>query len=90
MERTLEDALAKIFKGRLPKLTGSIGQITETTPGSGLPEVSGEWRQLVEQAHGLYGAAVDAQKAGNWSAYGDNLKALEHTLKALDQAAAAE
>jgi uncharacterized membrane protein (UPF0182 family) len=90
MERTLEDALAKIFKGKLPELTGSIGQITEATPGSELPEVSGEWRQLVAQAHGFYSTAVDAQKAGNWSAYGDNLRALEHTLKALDEAAAAE
>ena len=52
--------------------------------------MSGEWRQLAEQAHGFYSAAVDAQKAGNWSGYGDNLKSLERTLKALDEAAAAE
>ena len=87
MEKTLEEALAKVFKSKLPEPQGDFAQITSADPSAPVPQMSTEWRELAVQAQGLYGAAVEAQKAGDWAQYGAHLKQLEQTLQALDQVA---
>jgi uncharacterized membrane protein (UPF0182 family) len=86
MEKTLDDALAKVF-GRTP--VPQVPASSEGKPGEGLvaPVVGGEWTQLARTAQGQYAEAVAAQQAGDWAAYGQALKRLEATLKALDAAA---
>ena len=77
MAPTLEQALLRMFTGAPP--TPLEGVPPETEPGQPSEE------NLGRQALDLYNKAVDAQKAGDWAAYGSYLDQLE---KLLDQIAA--
>ena len=81
MEKTLDAALRKVFGG------GSMPVMSETTPEGNTVMVSSNWQQLVSRATLEYQAAVDAQKAGDWSTYGEELGRLEDTLRTLTMTA---
>jgi uncharacterized membrane protein (UPF0182 family) len=89
MERTLEQAMAKVFKGAMPRATGVISQLTPADPSTPLPVFSSKLGVLAQQAQAAYAGAVTAQRAGDWATYGSQLKQLERILQALDGAAAA-
>jgi hypothetical protein len=83
MEKTLDAALLKVFGQSTPVLT----EVQESEEAGEAIEVS--WQRLVTKASIDYDAAVAAQKEGDWAGYGEGLKRLEETLKALTTAAEA-
>ncbi|MBN2168842.1 MAG: UPF0182 family protein [Actinobacteria bacterium] len=77
MEPTLDQALARIF-------AGAPG--TEVTPDQQVQETATtpiEETSLGQQALDLYNKATEAQKNGDWSAYGDYLNQLKAVLEKL-------
>ena len=84
MEKTLDAALLKVFGQSTPVLTEEVQEGEEA--GEAI-EVS--WQRLVTKASIDYDAAVAAQKEGDWAGYGEGLKRLEETLKALTTVAEA-
>ncbi|MFB3818620.1 MAG: UPF0182 family protein [Candidatus Methylomirabilales bacterium] len=87
MEETLEASLAQIFSGRaLPAVArAQAGTATPgaAAPGRPAPAADGSVRGLADQAWQQYSRAQDLLRQGNFAAYGEELKRLEGTLKAL-------
>lgn len=77
MEKTLDAALRKVFGG------GSMPTVTEVEVDGEVKVVAVPWRALVSRASMEYEAAVKAQKDGDWTTYGEELKRLEETLRTL-------
>ncbi len=77
MERTLEQALAAIF--------GAVVDLPEPPPPPDPdgPPISDDVRALIEQAQSHFDRAQEYLRQGNWAAYGDELAALERTLRDL-------
>jgi hypothetical protein len=70
MEPTLDQAIARIFAGATPSGV--------TQPSAQKP--TGNVSDLAKQALDLYNKALEAQKAGDWAAYGNYLKQLSDIL----------
>lgn len=87
MEETLEGSLSRIFGEHLPQ-EAAAGESADGAPSSadGAPETDA-WRRLVARAGAEYSEAVDAQRAGDWAAYGAALARLESTLSRLSREA---
>ena len=81
MEKTLDEALRKVFGG------GSMPAVSEVTSEGETVMVSSNWQQLVSRATLEYQAAIAAQKEGDWSTYGEELGRLEDTLRTLTMTA---
>jgi uncharacterized membrane protein (UPF0182 family) len=79
MEDNMEKALSRIFP---------IEEDVEEQPGPapapvGAPDATiGE---LIKKANGVFTAAQNAQREGNWAEYGNKLRELEDTLKLLNE-----
>ncbi|MBI5869364.1 MAG: UPF0182 family protein [Actinobacteria bacterium] len=95
MEEDLSKALQKIFATPftgLPEKTpsgGAPGTSTGTTTGgttTPAPETTQTVKQLADSAMDHYNKAVQAQRAGDWAAYGSEIKLLEETLTKLQAA----
>jgi uncharacterized protein len=87
MEQTLEAALARLFGGAPP--TRVPPSTTTSTSAQPAPPVttaaapvtsSPQLAALAEEAQAHYQRAIDAQRAGDWAKYGDEIKALGQTL----------
>ncbi|MCL4473638.1 MAG: UPF0182 family protein [Actinobacteria bacterium] len=96
MEVDLSTALQKIFGAQILGLAQNVGQpgtATTTTPAAPgtttAPAASQTIKQLADAAAAHYNNAVNAQKNGDWTTYGNELKALQDTLNQLQAAAAA-
>ena len=88
MQPTLAGALTEIF-GNAPRAASSGtqgGATTPTTPTTPTGPVSQRVRTLIAQANRQFQAAQAALKAGDFSGYGTQIKALAATLKALQGA----
>jgi uncharacterized membrane protein (UPF0182 family) len=84
MRETLDAALAELFGGA----TGVRGQParTDRAPGDGATTgtaVSAELRALLHEAQQRYQAALEAQRAGAWARYGEEIKRLGELLDRL-------
>ena len=81
MEETLEGGLARLFGG-------VVGPAATATEPAAAPE-SGEGRvvDLARRASELYQRAVEAQRAGDWARYGEELSRLGEVLRQLQAAA---
>jgi uncharacterized membrane protein (UPF0182 family) len=78
MEETLEASLARIFQeGAVPAEIPKPGAPTQ--PGPAAPT------SLIRQAAEAYDRAVQAQRQGDWAAYGDELKRLGAILQDLQK-----
>ncbi|MDO8674258.1 MAG: UPF0182 family protein [Dehalococcoidia bacterium] len=77
MEPTLAESLNKVFIG-----FSNPAVITMTTPLS--VTVSGDVAALVRSAQDHYNKANEAQRAGDWAKYGEELNALAADLKRLN------
>ncbi len=73
MEPTLDQAIARIFAGAPPSGV--------TQPSAQKP--TGNVSDLTKQALDLYNKALEAQKTGDWAAYGNYLKQLSDILNQL-------
>jgi uncharacterized membrane protein (UPF0182 family) len=93
MEQTFEGALARLFGGAAPPR----GQPTSTTFTSARPAApvttaaapaaagSPQLASLAEEAQTHYQRAIEAQRAGDWAKYGDEIRALGQTLDRMKQ-----
>ncbi len=79
MEDSLEIALGKIFP--LPKEEEEIKPKPDTATQPS--EVTNTPKELIDLANITFDEAVEAQKDGNWSLYGDKLKELSEILEKL-------
>jgi uncharacterized membrane protein (UPF0182 family) len=88
MEPTLDAALARLFGGEGPPPPPS--QTTQTT--SAAPAPSGaqpaapaqvDLGTIAAEARSHYDRAVEAQRAGDWAKYGEELRLLGEALKRL-------
>jgi len=88
MEQTLEQALVRLFGGAAPPgvpspETATASNQLETRPpaqNAAAPVGTGQLTTLAAEAQGHYQRAIEAQRAGDWAKYGDELKALGQTL----------
>ena len=93
MEQTLEGALGRLFGGgappRLPPTTSTSTSSQPTAPvtTAAVPAVasSPQLAVLAEEAQMHYQRAIDAQRAGDWAKYGDEIRALGQALDRMKQ-----
>jgi hypothetical protein len=91
MAQTLGEALSVVIG--LP--TSSVGIQPQasakpkqpTVPGLPTTRISEDVTRMINQAVAQYNKALNAQKKGDWTAYGENMNALEQTLKELQSRA---
>ncbi|MBI4744101.1 MAG: UPF0182 family protein [Actinobacteria bacterium] len=76
MEQTLEEALQKVF-------VGAASSTAPAKPSEEKVSVS----DLIKQASDYFNKALEYQKQGDWSGYGEQIKNLEDTLKSLKEKA---
>jgi uncharacterized membrane protein (UPF0182 family) len=84
MEESLEAAIAKIFRGELPP-----AKKAEATPGAAPPAIpAGD--HVLQQAGETYDRMIQAQRQGDWSRYGEELKKLGAILEDLKRTRGAQ
>ena len=94
MEQTLEASLARLFGGgaaplRVPPTTTTSTSVQPQPPvtiaavpaAGGSPQIA----TLAEEAQAHYQRAIDAQRAGDWAKYGEEIRALGQTLDRMKQ-----
>jgi uncharacterized membrane protein (UPF0182 family) len=79
MEETLDKSLARLF-GAETKPPGE----TKPPTGENQPAAPIDSAGLLEQAKQQYATALEAQKAGDWAKYGEEIKRLGETLEKLN------
>jgi uncharacterized membrane protein (UPF0182 family) len=96
MEETLEAGLARLFGARLPGTPApSPSQTLTTAPGGAAPAPASPaapgtvappaLTSLATEARTRYERAVAAQRAGDWAAYGEEIRALGAVLERMRQ-----
>ncbi len=78
MEETLEAGLARIFGGSMPASRGGSGEVVQSTP-----IITGNSAELTAQAIQTYESALRAQREGDWTRYGEEIKKLGEILRKL-------
>jgi uncharacterized protein len=88
MEQTLEEGLARLFGGKVPQEPDAELVRGPAQPVPGAPVISppstdgpSDLRGLAARAREHYERAVEAQRRGDWAAYGDELKQLGEVLE---------
>lgn len=85
MRETLDGALAELFGGSATVRSQVPAAAVPGVPG--VPELAGvvsaEVRSLLAEARQRYDSALEAQRAGDWSRYGEEIKALGDLLERL-------
>jgi uncharacterized membrane protein (UPF0182 family) len=91
MEQTFETALARLFGGTAPPRVQPSVTSTSNQPGAPAPPLapavatSPQLTPLADEAQMHYQRAIDAQRAGDWAKYGEEIKALGQTLDRMKQ-----
>jgi uncharacterized membrane protein (UPF0182 family) len=87
MEQTFEGALARLFGGAAaPRAQPSVTS-TASQPGAPSPAptpavaTSPQLAALADEAQAHYQRAIEAQRAGDWAKYGEEIKAVGQTLE---------
>jgi len=82
MEHTLEAALMRLFEGNAPAPNTPAPGSTAAEPTPPLPQstVPPGLSQLAAEARTHYDRAVQAQRAGDWTKYGEELRLLGELL----------
>ncbi len=89
MEETLEEGLARLFGGdgqATRPVEGALRQAAATAAAS--PDRS--LTELVEAASAAYERALQAQRAGNWARYGEEMQRVGDVLRELQQEVGAD
>ena len=95
MEETLEAGLTRLF-GDAPALDPGVEFVRGPAPADGLPDsvpaigqaspgAADPFPGLANQARGYYDRALEAQRNGDWAAYGDELRLLGEVLARMRQ-----
>ncbi len=85
MTNTVEEGLSALLNTRPPKTTPSAPLAQPSTPTEAIPTQPTDLRSLARQANRLYREAQEALRAGDWATYGERMKALENTLRQMEQ-----
>lgn len=90
MERTLDEAIARLFgeNDRTPRPAAPQAAATATPAGApAAPATTGgvEWDRMAGEARAAYQRALDAQRAGDWAKYGEEIKRLGELLERMKQ-----
>jgi uncharacterized membrane protein (UPF0182 family) len=91
MEENLELALQRLFgsrKGGVPALAAAPGAAAAGAPGAAgaIPAgPQGAPSALAKEAISIYERAVNLQRQGDWSGYGEELRKLEQVLRRMAQ-----
>ena len=88
MEPTLDQAIARLF-GQADRTAGPLRSAdatpaTEAKPPSGAPPSgvdTAAWERLATEARDTYRRALEAQKAGDWAKYGEEIRRLGELLE---------
>lgn len=90
MEETLEAALARLFSGAvgtegLPPTRVAVAGEAAAPPAAatGAPAPNASMADLLRRATQHYDRAIEAQRAGNWAAYGSEIERLGAVLRQL-------
>lgn len=89
MEETLDAALVRLFGGTVPP-PGASPQLAATPSSAGPPPdpattAGGPLAELATEARGHYDRAIEAQRAGDWATYGQELRLLGEALAKMRQ-----
>jgi uncharacterized membrane protein (UPF0182 family) len=87
MEATLEQSLGRLF-GNAASTSPPGAQPTPGTPQQPIPTISPEVSQLTALAQQQYQRAQEALRAGDFTRYGDEIRALGQTIDRLAQLSA--
>jgi uncharacterized membrane protein (UPF0182 family) len=85
MEPTLDAALARLFGGSgaaptaQPETTRTTAQPASPAPAGAAPDLS----VVAAEATSHYERAIEAQRAGDWAKYGEEIRLLGEALKRL-------
>jgi uncharacterized membrane protein (UPF0182 family) len=92
MERTLDEAIARLFgdSDRSPRAATpqtAAAAAPAGAPTAPAPAAAGtpEWDRMAGEARATYQRALDAQRAGDWAKYGDEIKRLGELLERMRQ-----
>ncbi len=85
MEETLDEALARMFGGTVARASTSGSAVATPTPTPATAS-GGSIADLSRRATEIYERAIAAQRAGDWSRYGEELSRLGEVLKELQGA----
>ncbi len=84
MEETLEQALAVLFGAQQPSTVGQAPAVAAAAPGATTVQgLTGGAATLIRQATDHYARAMEAQRAGDWAAYGESIRRLGAVLDEL-------
>jgi uncharacterized protein len=76
MAETLDGALSQMFGGEAEPGAAPLAPVAAARPG-----VAADTKSLAVQAQSHYDAAMQAQRAGDWARYGDEIKQLGQLLE---------
>ena len=90
MEPTLEQAIARLFGQGAATSPGAGNAATPGKPGAPAPvpsdgSATASWQSVAADARAAYQRALDAQRAGDWAKYGEEIKRLGELLERLKQ-----
>jgi uncharacterized membrane protein (UPF0182 family) len=90
MEPTFEGALARLFSGAAAPPPPAPAVTTTAAPAptpstSPSPSPSPQLATLADEAQAHYQRAIEAQRAGDWARYGEEIKALGQALERMKQ-----
>lgn len=90
MERTLDEAIARLFgdADRGPRAAATPAVTPAAVAGAPpVPAATGatEWERMAAEARSTYQRALDAQRAGDWAKYGEEIKRLGELLERMKQ-----
>ncbi|MEW6321072.1 MAG: UPF0182 family protein [Acidobacteriota bacterium] len=90
MERTLDQAINRIFgagpTAPVPAAAAATpAEDPRTTPAADAPPMVPALAQLAEEARATYQRALDAQRAGDWARYGEEIRRLGEILSRMRQ-----
>lgn len=89
MEETLEEALGRIFGGEIPPAQQGAGGAVSEKPAQVATAPAGG-PDLIRQAGEAYDQAIQAQRQGDWSKYGEEIRKLGSILEELSRASRAK
>jgi uncharacterized membrane protein (UPF0182 family) len=85
MEPTLDLALARLFGQTDPAKPATATATAAPPPQAGTTPPAGTdaatWQRMAAEARDVYQRALDAQRAGDWAKYGEEIKRLGEVLE---------
>ena len=84
MEPTLDQAIARLFSQGDRTAAAKPATSAAPAPAAG-PATSESWEQLAGEARAAYQHAIEAQRAGDWAKYGEEIRRLGELLERLRQ-----